>query len=461
MFKQLFGFINSSNTATHQNDPALAGKIKKPEEKGVNKGDEIYPSSHQPIEVSPDIIDYLVPLNILDREERLGFIQDKTTLSMGQGSVVFKQGEPINSLYYLLEGTISLYIYDEKICEINSVKADVWFPLCSGNHYSVSAYAMTDIQVLRVSPDVMLNYYSYDINPFDPADPHIPTEVRESKLFKAFCQVYSNGELQIPTLPSIIFQLRQALQSKDVGINEVAEIIQMDPAIAGKLVQISNSVLYNPWTSFTNCKDAILHIGLTATRNFVFIESLRHVFYCDNSQINELLKEEWTKSIYLSCLCWVLASENGGINPEEAQLAGLVSEIGNIPFFTSLVNIEKEYISADEISLVLPYIGPKIGVEVLKSWGFSDELVKIPLLAENWFNDTSPQLKVSDIVILSKLHAYIGTPKMPSLPPINSIPAFGKLKDCHLCPDNPVYYSLNVLNSAKNKVSMAENLLRL
>jgi len=457
--KRILGLIDSPKSTTQKNQPVLAKKNNKPEAKNFNTETEIYPSSLQPIPINPDIIDYLIPLNIIEREDRLKYIQDNTTISMGSKSVIFKQGETINSLYYLLEGTVSLYIYDEKICEINAVNANVWFPLCSGKQYSFSACAMTDIQVLRVSPDMMLKYYSDKSSQFNPVDQNIPTIVRESRLFQAFSQAYLNGCLQIPTLPSIMLQLNNALKAKDVGINEVAKIIQMDPAIAGKLVKFSNSVLYNPRTSFKNCKDAILHIGLMATRNFVFIESLRQAFNCNNPRISELLKDEWKKSIYLSSLCWVLASEHGGVNPEDAQLAGLLSDIGNIPFFTSLVDIQSEYLTSNDISLVLPYISPKIGNEVLNSWGLSDELVEIPLLSETWFNDTSPQLKLSDIVILSKLHNYIGKSKISMLPPINSVPAFGKLKDSRLCSIDPVYFSLNVLNSAKQKVIMMENIL--
>ncbi len=78
-------------------------------------------------------------------------------------------------------------------------------------------------------------------------------------------------------------------------------------------------------------------------------------------------------------------------------------------------------------------------------------LVEIPLLAEDWFHDSSPELRVSDIVVLSRLHAYIGTPKMAELPAINSIPACGKLKNGQLSPE----HSLNVLHVAKDKINQA------
>ncbi len=459
MFRRLLDFIKPFFSTKYKTNSFMDEIISKPTVKDIPKVIEIAPSSLPPLPIIPEILEALFPINIIDKEKRINYIQDNETLSLGRGTLLFMQGEPINSLYYLLEGTVSLYIYDDKVCEISPTVTVDRFPLCSGKTYSVSARAETDIQVVRVSPDVMLVNQSKDISPFNPTDPNIPKNVQESRLFQTFCQVYLNGRMQIPPLPSMTLKLRQALQAEDVGIREVAEIVQMDSVIAGRLIQIANSVLYRPWAPFNNCRDAIAHIGLIATRNFVVMQSMRQIFNSKNFLINRLLREEWRKSVYLSSLCWVLASENGGVHPEEAQLAGLVSDIGKIPFINSLANIKNEHLTPNEIALVLPYICPKIGAEVLKSWGFSNELAEIPLLSENWFNDTNPQIRLSDIVILSKLHAYIGSPKMKYLPPINSIPAFGKLKDYRLCLDDPITFSLQVLHSAKEKVSAAEGLL--
>jgi len=458
MFKRLFGSKNSSDSVKQSNVGNQSEKNSKLEEKEKNNELTRTPSLKPPLPITREILDLLFPINHLGEEECLSYVLDDQTLSMGPESVLFQLGESIDSLYYLLEGTVSLHIGADKICEIDAGTTDAHFPLCSGKRYSVSARALTDVQIVRVSPDAMIRSNSADIAPFNPSDPNIPKEVQENQLFQAFCHIYLNKELQIPTLPAIAIKLRHALEAKNVGLREVAEIVQMDPAIAGKLVQVANSLLYRPWVPITNCQVAVSHIGLTATSNLVVGQSLRQIFNCKNPRIHHLLKEEWRKSIFLSSLCWVLASENGGVNPEEAQLAGLVCDIGNVPFLTSLTHVKDEYITAEDIALVLPYIAPKIGMQVLKSWGFPDELVTIPLLAENWFNDTAPQIKLSDIVILSKLHAYIGTPRMSSLPRINSIPAFGKLKDRHLCLDDPLNFSLQMLNSAKEKLRVAASL---
>jgi HD-like signal output (HDOD) protein len=92
---------------------------------------------------------------------------------------------------------------------------------------------------------------------------------------------------------------------------------------------------------------------------------------------------------------------------------------------------------------------------LLKKWDFPANLIEIPMLAEDWYHDSGNALAMSDIVILSKLHSYIGTRRMAELPAINSIPACAKLKDGRLSPT----YSLKVLHDAEDRIRKATQFL--
>jgi len=459
LFSWVFGFMSFSGPVQKDKDSAYLEKQLKPVGKESSNKECSQTMVSQPsLVITPEMLEKFYPINYLANQEHLCYALDTETLSMCSGSVVFQQGEPIDSLYYLLEGSVLLHIKDEKICRIDSGTTAAQFPLCSGRRFSVSASALTAIQVVRLSPELIIKGSSADAVAFDPTDPLTPQEIQENPLFQDFCAVYLGKELQMPTLPIVAIKMRRALEAENLRISQIAEIVQMEPAIAVKLVQIANSLLYSPLVPVTNCHEAISYIGTAATSRLVIGQSLRQIFDCPNVRIRRLLREEWRKSIYLSSLCWVLASENGDVKPEDAQLAGLVCDIGNVPFLAMLAHIEGDHLNEENISLIQPYIAPKLGVQVLKSWGFPDELVSIPTVSENWFDDKSSKLELSDIVILSKLHSYIGTHRMKYLPRINSIPAFGKLRDNRLSMADPVSLSLMMLYSANKKVTLANNL---
>lgn len=411
------------------------------------------PSTRKPIPISLDILKELFPVRNLGDEILDAFAGYREAEAFGPGTVLFQRGEPSDSVFYLLEGAVSMDLGEGGSYEVFANTAKARFPLCSAKHYSANAVALTDIQVLRVSPKIMCREAPRDAaerTVIDPLDARIPAAVRSSRLFQAFCQYYRDEELKIPSLPDVAVKVRNAV-AEDIDLNEVVRIVQLDPAIAGKLVHVANSPLYLPARPITSCRDAVVRLGLTATRNLVVSYSLRQIFQCKDRYINQLLQEEWKKSVYLSSLCYVLALENGGIDPEEALLAGLVSDIGVTPFLYFTENFPREYWSPEDVTQALPWLRGPVGAFVLGRWDFHDELVEIPLLAEDWFHDSGPELHLSDIVTLSRLHSYIGTPRMAELPAINSIPACGKLKNGELSPE----HSLNVLHQAKDKINQS------
>jgi HD-like signal output (HDOD) protein len=327
--------------------------------------------------------------------------------------------------------------------------------LCGAKVYSATATALTDVQVLRVSPKIMARNVLVDAaaqNLIDPIDPSVPDELRANRMFQAFCQHYRDEKLQIPSLPEVAMNLRRALAG-NADINEVVHIIEMDPAIAAKLVSVASSPLYLPTTPVRHCRDAVMRLGLKSTRNLVVSYSLRQVFQCKDAYINQMLHEEWKKSIYLSSLCYVLATANR-LNAEEALLAGLICDIGVMPILYFAENFPREYWTQEDLQALVNALRGQVGSYVLSLWDFSPELVEIPLISEDWFYDASPELGMQDIVILSKLHACIGATRMSDVPQINSIPACAKLKDCQLSPK----HSLKVLHDAQDKIAQAMQL---
>ena len=82
-------------------------------------------------------------------------------------------------------------------------------------------------------------------------------------------------------------------------------------------------------------------------------------------------------------------------------------------------------------------------------------MTQIPHHAEDWYFESGDELSLVDIVILAKLHSYIGQTKSKELPYINSIPAYSKLKDGKLNPD----FTLNVLHKAQQRINAAMQIL--
>jgi len=389
----------------------------------------------------------LIPIRNFSTEKLEAFATNLKSEMYPKGSILFRLGENTDSALYLLKGMITLSDDTGKAYEVNDGTAKARFPLSSGSKHTTTALAETDVSILRVSQNIMASR-SASSNHFSQLI--IPDDLADNRLLQTFAEHYANEKLEIPTLPDVAIKLRNAIQ-QDVGVNEAAKIIQMDPVMSAKLIELANCPLYVCSTPAKSCFEAINRIGLNATRNLVISLSIHHVFKSHSPLVKKFLDRIWKQSLYISTLSFVLAGLTKQAKPEEALLAGLVCDIGTVPFLHFADNLPKDYYTEADLMRSLACVKGPIGYKLLLEWGFSEEFIKIPVYSDDWYQNTSKELNLTDIVVLSRLHSAIGHTDMASLPVITSIPAASKLKNYSLSPE----MSLNLLHNAKQQISDA------
>ncbi len=392
--------------------------------------------------VSMHLLKKLIPIRTLSEDKLSAFANENTTEIIKNGTTLFQFGESVESAIYLVNGTVTITDQKNNSHEIESGDSLAKFPLCSGKTFSTTATAKTDLSILRVSPKIMSikDHEGY-------GELIIPPKLADNRLLELFAQHFKEERLEISSLPKVALKLREAIQ-QDIGIAEAANIVQHDPVISAKLIDIANCPLYLSLNPAKNCHDAIKRIGLNATQNLVTSFCIKGIYKGHSEKIRKYLNYLWQNSVHLSSLCFVLAKESKQYNPEEALLAGLVCDIGAIPFLNFVANLPAEYQVKEEIDQALPTIKRVVGAMTLDHWNFSDEFIQVTLESNNWFQNTDPELSLTDIVLLSRLHSQINQNRHDALPPIASIPASGKLHSFALSPEN----SLKILHESKQKI---------
>jgi HD-like signal output (HDOD) protein len=396
--------------------------------------------------VSMPMVKELFPIRNYDNEKLLAFTSDLKSEVFPKQTTLFRHGNKADSALYLLKGTVSLSDQHGKIYEIVGGNGEAKFPLSSGDIYTTTAVAKTDVSVLRVSQKILSPKYA-PLSEFSTLV--IPDELTGNHLLSGFFHHYNNEELNIPSLPDVAIKLRNAMHNDAIGIADAVKIIQHDPVFSAKLIGLANCPLYLGATPVKSCFEAVNRIGLNATRNLIISLSINRIFKTSSPLIKKYMDELWRESLSISIISFVLASITKQVNPEEALLAGLISNIGAIPFLSFAANFPKDYCTEADIDLALTYVKGPVGYKILNDWGFIDEYLKIPLYSEDWYQNNGEKLNLTDIVVLSRLHSKIGQKSISELPVISSIPAASKLKNFSLSPE----LSLNVLHEAKQKIN--------
>lgn len=421
---------------------------------------EVKASCSKPIAISQvkqpvEILRQFVPIRSLD-DTAIELLQ-QCTKTYRAGATIFIRGKSNDAVTYLHKGTLELLPNCDNAYQITAGSPLAHLPLNSGKYNGATAIAKTAVEIIEISAGLIqlwTDQSKEDATRLELIDIDLPKQISDNGFLADFSRIYRENKLALPSLPAVALKLKQAMQF-EIDIHEAVKIIQIDPPIVAKLVQIANSPLYSPVSPVTNCHEAVTRLGLNATRQLVLGIGLKQMFRCQNKQLLTAMQTLWKNSLYVSSLSFILAQESKRINPEDALLAGLISDIGIIPLLHFADQHPEHYKDISELEQAIPHLRAPVGKLVLHTLGFSEELAQIPHYAEDWYYDSGDKLTLTDIVILAKLHSYIGIQHERELPYIHSIPAYSKLNNGKLTPD----FSLHILHKAQQRIDAAMQIL--
>ncbi len=397
------------------------------------------------IQVPLHFLQKLEPIRLLTKQE-LNAIDVRSEV-FEPGQILYKEKDALEYLAYVVKGEVfcenALGVHYEVLA--HTFKA--LYPLfCSGISL-FTAIAKTKVTVIYLPKSLLL-----DVSNTQGKINRIPDVLAQSlattPIGEQLLHCMQQGKLDVPSLPDVAIRLRAAVQ-KDIGSAEAVKIVNLDPVIAAKLIQIVNSPLYCGVKPFTSCDAAVNRLGLITTRHLVTSISMQSLFKTQHRVLNKTIHAVWQQSIKVSSLAHTLAVISNKVDPEEALLAGLTHNIGMLPII-KLVDQQHD-ISIEQLEQCIKIAQGYIGQYVLSQWGFAESLVNIPYLIDNWFYDSGTDFGLVDIVLLAKYHSLLGTEQAQSLPALHELPAFRKLGNSELTPD----MSLQVLYDAKQQVSEA------
>lgn len=264
------------------------------------------------------------------------------------------------------------------------------------------------------------------------------------------------GRLILPSLPDIIVRVRQAVNNDDANLGDIIKLIQLDPSLTARLVQIANSPLYRSPQPVENCLMAVNRLGLTTTRDLVTCLVLNNVFDSENITLHSKVRKLWQHSCHVAAIASTIAAVTPNLHEDTALLAGLLHDIGVLPVLHYAAEFPDVLESDEKLNLVLNELRASLGQQILQQWNFDRALSDVSAEAENWLRDSGKAADYVDVVIVAQIHSYFGKDEQENLPSLLSTPAFKKLNLSKLGPDA----SMEVLFEAEQAIRKIMNMLR-
>lgn len=387
----------------------------------------------------------------------LGFICGQSReLRLLQGENLFDRTEGMNVTPFLLDGTLIIGSPDSGQQEITSGTGLAGFAISDTAtlETSVASRGPSTIALIPTELVESVEHYLGEGDVVSPLGIELVEGGGENQLYLDFYQALQEGKCELPGMPDIAFRVQKAVSDPDTGSVDIARIIQVDPALTARLVRAANSAAFGGTEEITNCQDAVTRLGVRATRELVSSFAMRGLFRSKSALLRNRMQKLWAHSRRVAALCQVMAHRATDLDPDRAMLIGLIHDIGAIP----VLNLAQNYPDiAEDPSLLqraITGLQGELGAMVLRKWAFPGDILETVLHAEDWMREKEGAIDYTDLVIVAQLHAYIGTPRMKTLPPPFLVPAYHKLAGGELGPQ----LSLTFLAGADEEIRTVEQL---
>lgn len=131
----------------------------------------------------------------------------------------------------------------------------------------------------------------------------------------------------LPSVPAVAMQVLDMTQKAEIDVNEIAQLITTDPALAGKILKTVNSSSYGRSKPVSTVSNAIVIMGLQAVKTLALGFSLVTNLRSDSTRGFDHVGY-WRRSIYAATAASLICEKIRIVQKEEAFLAALLKDIG-------------------------------------------------------------------------------------------------------------------------------------
>lgn len=140
---------------------------------------------------------------------------------------------------------------------------------------------------------------------------------------------------ELPAMPGTVAEILEVTSNPDVEMSDVCRVVEQDPAMAAKILKVSNSSYYGMKQFVGTIKLALVILGVREVRNIVLGVSVFDTMKDENVPV-KVVQELWNNSLVIAALSKKMTGElKLGMQGEEF-IGGLLADIGKMIMFREL-----------------------------------------------------------------------------------------------------------------------------
>jgi len=249
---------------------------------------------------------------------------------------------------------------------------------------------------------------------------------KHDEFFNELQQAVEEDKLVLPSLPEVALKIRDEVEDENSTAEQVADILSQDGSLSARLLQVANSPLYRTRNPIDDLHMAVTRMGGRLVRDLVMNLAMNQMFQPTSVEMDKQFRSAWSTSVNVAAICQMMSMTVAGIRKEQALLAGLIHNIGELPILLLAENDDYLFHDSEALNSLVTGLQGRVGAMILKSWNFSDDLVEVVTECHNFNYEHEGDANLVDLVQFSLLQGgFVADEHTPD--DWSLIPAFSKL----------------------------------
>ncbi len=189
--------------------------------------------------------------------------------------------------------------------------------------------------------------------------------------------------LHLPPAPQILLKFIHLSENDAASMPELAALLKQDPALTARILTVSNSVAFLKGKPTHNLVKCLVNLGLRLSRTLAACLVVQNVFTPTIKQKRYEYEGFWQHSLSVAELCRYIADDIHYPDPEEAYLAGLMHDIGELlllggietSYSTILDSCQNEQILYNREEHLLGTNHSVVSAWLIEQWGLSSSFM--------------------------------------------------------------------------------------
>ncbi len=219
----------------------------------------------------------------------------------------------------------------------------------------------------------------------------------------------------IPTLPTIIFELNELLQDPNTPITEISDIIEKDQAMSLRVLKLVNSAFYGIHKEVNDIGNAIVLLGFNTVRNAIVSLGVINSFLGIKALEGFDIRDFWKHSLAVAVVSKSLAEKTKIASPDSCFVGGLLHDIGKVILAQYFQDLFEKVWNAAKRENISFYEAEKqeisidhaiIGAHLATNWELPENFIDVIRWHHDVRNDTESKkmiliIYLSDIIVNS------------------------------------------------------------